>query len=216
MTRVAIVGHGPSMLESRQGALIDQYDIVVRLKRCQDTLRYPELYGTRTDIVCGSYTIARALKGIGGAKQYWVCLDSRHTGVTVSERNELIAFFSPATVRIDVELCNYWDEKYRERRDSFTVHPQMKQGDYSNRELGHNHSSIGTKALIHACHFIKPKAVHLFGFDNLASGRFTWSITRGPQWDGYPDHRWDVENKLVPEIANYFGVDIRFENKTVE
>lgn len=216
MKRIAIVGHGPSMLAAKQGALIDQYDLIVRLKRCQDTLRYPELYGTRTDIVCGSFTIARGLKGIGGAMHYWVCLDSRHVAVTVSDRDELIAYFSPAIVQMDVELCNSWDERYRAQRHTFKVHPQMKQGDYSNRELGHNHASIGTKALIYACHFLKPKEVHLFGFDNLASGHFTWSITRGPQWDGYPDHRWDVENKLVPVIAQTYGVDVNFVNRPIE
>lgn len=207
---VAIVGHGPSMLATKHGKEIDGSDIVVRLKRCQDTLKYPELYGTRTDIVGGSFTIARALKGIGGATRYWVFLDSRHINIDARDRESLIAHFDPHVVELEEQLCSDWDERYRALRDNFTIHPQMKQGEYSDGTLGHNHTSIGMKALLYACHFIRPKTIRLFGFDNLASGRFTWSVTRGPNWNAYPDHRWDVENRLVPEICSTFGTNIIF------
>lgn len=205
---VAIVGHGPSMLTSKHGVAIDACDVVVRLKRCQDTLQYPELYGTRTDIVGGSFTVARALKGIGAASRYWIFLDSRHVKVTPRDQAELRAFFSPARVEMDAELCWTWDETYRRQRRAFAIHPQMKQSEHSDLSLGHNHTSIGMKALIYACHFIQPERVRLFGFDNLASGTFTWSVTRGPAWNQYPDHRWDVEHDLVPMIAQSFGSEI--------
>lgn len=210
MTVVAIVGHGPSMLAAKHGGEVDGCDVVVRLKRCQDTLRYPELYGTRTDIVGGSFTIARALKGIGEATRYWIFLDSRHGKVTTSDQLELAAYFSPAVVEMDEQLCWSWDEIYRAQRCAFSAHPQMKQGEHSDRTFGHNHTSIGMKALIYACHFLRPTRIRLFGFDNLASGTFTWSVTRGPTWNEYPDHRWDVEHRLVTFIAQSFDTNVTY------
>ena len=53
---VAIVGHGPSLLEQEYGAEIDEH-IVVRQKRCEKTLEKPDQYGTRTDYICGSHLV---------------------------------------------------------------------------------------------------------------------------------------------------------------
>ena len=61
---VAIVGHGPSLLEQEYGAEIDEH-IVVRQKRCEKTLEQPEQYGTRTDYIAGSLLIVDDFPKIG-------------------------------------------------------------------------------------------------------------------------------------------------------
>ena len=76
--KAIIVGHGPSIMGEEMGHLIDEFDYVIRLKRCQHTLDLPQYFGKKTDIVGGSLTIAGALRDIP-AQQYWVFVDSRHT-----------------------------------------------------------------------------------------------------------------------------------------
>jgi hypothetical protein len=76
--------------------------------------------------------------------------------------------------------------------------------------LGHPHLSAGFHAILYACRFLKPSKVVLAGFDNIESGSFTWSITRGPDWGKYPDHRWDIEHDLLLDIGDEFGVEVSF------
>src|SRR6056300_1585257 len=122
---VVICGHGPSLLKRKAGELIDSYDFVVRQKRCQDTLRFPEHYGTRKDAVCGSWTIASQLPLIE-AGEIWVFLDSRHEKVTVGEiwraQKSLPAKILPG-------LCSTWNEKYRALRTPYTRPEGQKEFD---------------------------------------------------------------------------------------
>jgi len=210
--KAIIVGHGPSILAEPMGMLVDEHDVVIRLKRCQQTLENPDYFGTKTDVVAGSLTIAGELKGIGGADEYWIFVDSRHEnthpdvlesakrylsrpqkkGPTLNP--ELPPVGSPEhfnRVILDKELCDYWDQQYRNLRDEMG-------GE------GHNHTSQGMKALIYAMHHLRPDELTLVGFDNIATGEFTWSITRGPEWQHYPDHRWDVEHRLLQQVANAY------------
>lgn len=187
--KAIIVGHGPSMLVEPMGHLIDEHDKVIRLKRCQDTLTQPDHYGTRTDIVGGSLTIAAHLRGIGGAREYWVFTDSRHEDTPQDTLASVPFLFRGNECILDDDLCRQWDTRYRALRDEMGG-------------PGHNHTSQGFKAIIYACHHLAPEELVLVGFDNVMTGRFTWSITRGPEWQHYPDHRWDVEHKLLEQVQS--------------
>ena len=192
------MGHGPSLLEKLQGEVIDSFDYVVRLKRCLETLKYPEVYGTKTNAVCGSWTIRDKLPSLG---EKWVFLDSRHSGVLPSEVDNESRWY-----RMDRGLCDWWNRLYRLRRTPYKRPLGVQEFD----PLGHPHLSAGFHAILYACRFLKPSKVVLAGFDNIESGSFTWSITRGPDWGKYPDHRWDIEHDLLLDIGDEFGVEVSF------
>lgn len=194
--KAIIVGHGPSIMGEEMGELIDEFDIVIRLKRCQHTLDVPKNFGTKTTIVAGSLTIAGALRDIE-AEQYWVFVDSRHTDVDSAVLESAPKIFNPKPCKLDKNLCDSWDEIYRSKRDEMGGQ-------------GHNHTSQGFKAIVYALHFLKPDELVLVGFDNIYSGDFTWSITRGPEWKHYPDHRWDVEHVLIDELKKVYNIPIGF------
>lgn len=194
--KAIIVGHGPSIMGEEMGSLIDEFDTVIRLKRCQETLKHPENFGSKTDIVAGSLTIAGALRDID-ADQYWVFVDSRHTDTDPILIERTPRIFEPAPCILDKPLCDSWDELYRSKRDEMGGQ-------------GHNHTSQGFKAIIYALHYLKPDELILVGFDNIYTGEFTWSITRGPKWKHYPDHRWDVEHALLEDVKKTYNAKIGF------
>lgn len=189
--KAIIVGHGPSILGEKMGHLIDDFDKIIRLKRCQHTLDEPDYFGTKTDIVGGSLTIASQLRGIGNSPEYWIFLDSRHADVSRETLASIPFLFRGYECVMDRDLCTYWDEQYRQLRD--------KMGG-----PGHNHTSQGFKAIVYACQHLAPDELILVGFDNVMTGRFTWSITRGPEWQHYPDHRWDVEHALLEQVQREY------------
>jgi len=174
------------------------YDVVVRMKgTAASTLQAPEYYGTKTDIVGGSLTIAQKLKRVE-AKEYWIFLDSRHFDVSEETFNSIPHIFNGRGLIVDKEFCDAWDARYRELRD--TMGGQ-----------GHNHTSQGFKAILYALEFLRPDELDLAGFDNVMTGRLTWSVTRGPDWQNYPSHRWDVERDLLKQVAmEYPDTTIRF------
>ena len=49
--RVVIVGPSPHLIDSNQGSLIDQYDIVVRVNYFQTPIDIKQDYGSRTDVM---------------------------------------------------------------------------------------------------------------------------------------------------------------------
>lgn len=209
--RVAIVGHGPSLLQEEMGEIIDGHDIVVRLKDCTETLRHPRNYGRKTDVIAGAVTIAGKLREID-APEAWLFYDSRHENLDQETDNIARRVLKPRNIRADKGLCDEWDEKYREVREqlgSIEQHPQMKPSRYGD-ELGEKHLSQGFKAVLYAASMLRPEQITLAGFDNVATGDFSWSITRGPDWTGYPEHRWDVENKMLPMVEEAYGVEIGF------
>jgi hypothetical protein len=191
------------MLARKLGAEIDRYDAVVRQKRCAETLRFPEHYGIRTDYVCGSLSIASTLPAHVPGARYWVFVDSRHSHIpdSVLRKTEDAV---PCTILRGV--CDRWNELYRSRRVAWEKHPQMREFD----PLGHPHLSAGFHTILYACELLHPARIDLMGFDNIQTGTFTWSITRGPGYGTYPDHRWDMEHRMIPEVAGHYGVEIRF------
>jgi hypothetical protein len=199
---VIIAGHGPSLLSQRRGSEIDSFDYVIRQKRCQDTLRYPDIYGARKDAVCGSWTIAPELPAVG-AGEVWVFMDSRHQAVS-NEAAEDAQRRIPC--RIDRELCDTWNRLYRLRRTPY----QRPKGTQEFDPLGHPHLSAGFHTLLYACRFLNPAKVTLAGFDNIETGGFTWSVTRGPEYNRYPDHRWDIEHEMLLDVSQDFDTEIAF------
>ena len=201
---VAIIGHGPSMLEHEYGAEIDEHATVIRMKRCEETLKHPEQYGTKTDIVCGSYTIALMLPQHMPKNEYWAFLDSRHDDLPWSVVGRMV---EAVPCKILPELCFTWNTIYRALRTPYDT----PEGVQAFTPLGHNHMSAGLHTLLYACEVLKPREITLYGFDNIKTGSQGWSITRGPDWNKYPDHRWDVEHQMIPMIEKEFDVEVVFK-----
>ena len=202
MTTV-IVGHGPSMLEAKHGEFIDSHDVVIRQKRCSETLKHPEQFGTKTDIVCGSFTIAPAMKDDMPGNEYWVFMDSRHQKFPVSSY-EWVAENMPCTIL--KPLCDEWNARYRQYRTPY----EMPVGMQEFTPIGHDHLSAGFHTILYACEILHPDVIDLVGFDNIASGEFTWSVTRGPDYGKYPDHRWDIECEMIRDVETSYATRCNF------
>lgn len=202
---VVIVGHGRSAVGAGLGKEIDKHKRIVRLKvASEETLRNPTDYGTRRDILCGSWKIKDYLHNLI-ADEYWVFLDSRNTLVRSYEiTNELTRSI------VMPEICRKWTEWYVKARVPTWEQSslQIKSPVYSD-SLGHVHFSTGSYALVYAAHILRPKSISLVGYDNVLSGSFSKSVTRRGNWSKYPDHRWDTENLLMKEIAKEYNVEIR-------
>ena len=193
------MGHGPSLLEKPQGKLIDSFDFVVRQKHAP---RGPYL-GSKCDAVLGSWNQMRSIP-----EELWVFIDSRFEHL---REHDFDAARKRFDARIDADLCRKWDAIYRDIRTPLKEIPEyVKQHPRASDEFGHRHMSSGLHAIIYACEFLEPDTVHLIGFDNVKSGEFTWSITRGASWKAYPDHRWDVEHAMLEDIEREWNVGIEF------
>jgi len=207
--KAIIVGHGSSMLAEPMGMLIDEFDYVIRLKRCHETLKEPDIYGTKTTHIGGSMGICGGLMDIP-ANEYWAFTDSRH-----HDRPELLdpirRMFHKRKLPlfIDDELCRRWDKIFMDNRAEIDVHAQMKNSKYAD-EIGEKHTSQGFKGIVYACSHLDIDELVLVGFDNIHSGEFSWSVTRGPDWKQYPQHDWATEHRLIPLVAETYNVKIGF------
>jgi hypothetical protein len=209
--KVCIVGHGPSLQRERRGPEIDEFDKVIRQKRSETLLEHPEHYGTRTDIACYSLKLIQLGHIQLKADEYWSFVDSRFSKVKAETFEILKKKFEKkygAPLRIDKDICDFWNETYREMRTPFTRHPQQSATPYSD-DLGHLHMSAGLHTLVSACYFLRPKEIVLAGYDSVVSGDWTWSAARGEKWNAYADHRFDVEHEMLPIIASTYDVEIR-------
>lgn len=211
--KVAIIGHGPSIMDKESGDEIDSHDRVVRIKLLgYAALAYPEIFGTKKDILCMSMSMANMVNEVKNLdfKELWVFNDSRHNPSDKAQaRYEEL--YKKKKIVMDVRLCNDLNRYYRNLRTPFSVNNKMLQNNSSDKELGHNHCSAGLHSLLFACAKLKPETINLYGFDNIKTGDFTWSLTRGQDWDQYPDHRWDIEHKLVDVLRQAYKVNIGFK-----
>lgn len=201
MNKIAIIGHGPSMSGSNFGTLIDSYDIVVRQKAVSLNLvnNFFNDFGRKTSIICGSYTIKEALFWHPNAK-VWVFTDSRHEKLNIIPDKRFILLR---------DLCDYWNSLYRSLRTDNYIRNEKMTIHQTSSNIGHNHMSCGMHTIIYACEIFKPSSIDLFGFDNVKTGNFTWSLTRGESWNQYPDHRWDIENKMLNIISQKYSVEFK-------
>lgn len=197
---IIIVGHGPSMLEKERGDVIDSFDTIIRQKAIgmQEMRNRPQHFGNRTNILCGSATIRQQLQA---QCEKWIFFDSRHKTWKPSQCD-------PEVFRSDKPLCDLWNALYRGQRTDWTNEDHRIVGSRTSDNKGHTHMSAGLHTIIYACAFLKPDKITLVGFDNVRSGEFTWSVTRGEDWKGYPDHRWDIEKKMVDYITTLYKVKI--------
>lgn len=209
---VVIVGHGPSAINAMAGEEIDKYDVVIRQKRCEETLKHPDIYGTRTDVVSGSWTIGTLLPNHVKSEEYWIFLDSRHKNVKEKQIQGMKALYGEMNKRlfIDKDLCDAWNETYRDMRTPDYEFADRQERKETSDDLGHTHMSAGMHTIIYACKRLMPKTITLVGFDNIFYGDFEWSVTRGPNWHKYPDHRWDIEHQLIPMVSECYNVPIGF------
>ena len=200
-----IVGHGPSILHKQYGKYIDSFKYVIRQKA--NSIKYvkekPEWYGTKTTAVGGSPHQYKKLSKLKGVEK-WVYIDSRH------ESQNYDTEYNSETVKCNQELCRHWNQTFRDMRtDDWSRNPQESQ-KYSHPTLGHNHMSSGTHTILYTCHYLRPSKIYLLGYDNVRSGKFGWSVTRGKDWKNYGDHRYDVEQKMLPLFEKEFNTKIVF------
>ena len=203
-----IIGHGPSVLKKLYGSYIDSFDYVIRQKA--NSIKYvkenPEQYGTKTYAIGGSTGQYQAISQIKNI-QRWVYIDSRRD----PQKNYDLQYDNEGlNVKCNQSLCHHWNQIFRDMRtDNWERNPQEAQV-YSDPKLGHNHMSSGTHTILYTCHYLRPSKVHLLGYDNVRSGKFGWSITRGKDWKNYGDHRYDVEQKMLPLFEKEFNTKIVF------
>ena len=197
---IAIVGHGPSMVGSKLGETIDGNDVVIRLKRMIHLLKDKEDFGSRYDIGAGSLRILPMMKEMlqtAELKVPLMCLfDSRDKQLDQAQVNNVLAQCQPYEVYADRELCDELDKLYMVEVD--------KDLDFE----AVTHTSQGTKAAWLTANSFPRSTINLYGFDNVRDGTFNWSLTRGPEWDKYPNHRWDIEHRMIPMIAQMTGSKI--------
>lgn len=215
--KIAIIGHGPSLQRYKPGRDIDAHDKVVRLKRSRHLLQYPEHFGSRTDVVCGSATIGAALKDHweNECTDFWVFVDTRTEGLVNGKLNALVAYFEPNGIHVDPSLCKTWREHYRAIRSDYPLAQGQERKDRLSDDKGHLHPSAGTHSILYALDIHKPDVLRLYGFDSIATGAFTWSLTRGPDWTQYPDHNWETEQRMLNDIAAHYGYQIGVKDNLV-
>ena len=206
---VIIIGHGPSLVAQPNADYIDSFDYVVRQKMLStDMMKRPEHFGTKTDAIVGSWNQG---PWMNNKYERWVFIDSRFDHL---EDSAIRGMEEEYGVRIDKPLCDQWNVTFRKQR----TEPIRKLPDGMERKscsdnYGHRHMSSGLHALLYTCAFLMPDRITLIGYDNVQHGGFTWSLARGPEWKHYPDHRWDVEQKLVPQISKAFNVPVNYAEK---
>jgi hypothetical protein len=189
------------MLGSNSGKEIDLFETVIRQKAVGKHIldNNPNDFGSKVSYICGSWTIQNSL--FWAPVPVWVFCDSRHPNVKLSGNENF-------TVLLD--KCNYWNEFYRNKRTAGYVRNKKMAVHNTSSEVGHNHMSCGLHTIMYACEILKPSKICLYGFDNIKSGDFTWSLTRGKDWNQYPDHRWDIENILLLEFQERYNVHFEF------
>lgn len=186
--KICVVGHGPSLVGSKKGELIDSHDIIVRLKGCGKSLETPEDYGRRVDSLCMTTEVPGLVFAVV-AGCYWFypkngSYDELTTFNVIAKRG--------APFMIPLDLCNHWNDRFRGLNPS---HPNF---------------STGMAALIIAAHYYEPETITLAGFDTLLDPKIPYSrndvIPRtgvGPSL-----HDWENENKLLSLVEKAYDTAI--------
>ena len=161
--KVAIIGHGPSLLKAQKGQEIDGHDVVVRIKRSWQLPEiYPEFYGTRTDYVCGSMTLGEGVvkpwhdKGV---RKFWLFVDQRTKDLPTAMEETLDRDYGG--VHCDRELCAKWRDIYINLRWPIERDPQQVMNALLSDEMGHRHQSAGSHAIMYALDVLRPKSISL-------------------------------------------------------
>lgn len=216
--RIAIVGHGPSLLQENKGAEIDSHNLVVRLKRSKELLLHPEHYGTQVDCVVGSFVVGLALKKHWDhCGRFFLFTDTRTQDVTPQEIRGMQTHFFGVECIIDKPLCDYWIDAYRANRKTIELDPRQEPKGKLSDSQGHLHPSAGTFSIVYVLAHLKPESISLYGFDSLLSGEWDYSITRGEEYSQYPDHNFRAEKELLQLICSYYNYTLdNNENELVK
>lgn len=187
--KIAVVGHGPSMIGGGKGSYIDTFDKVVRLKGSGSVLGNSD-YGNRVDALCASTEVMGNFFKCD-SQEYWAY--PKNGGFDGNLAINAIAKLEKP-VMIPLLHCNYWNNRFKQMG---AVHPNV---------------STGMAAILIAIKRWNPKEIVLFGFDTLMNPEIEFdrnpSIPRtgaGP----YPNHDWKKEKQLLTVLENVYRVEIR-------
>ena len=182
--KVCIVGHGPSLLGSRNGVSIDSADVVVRLKQgWKQCLDNPDDYGTKVDVLMTSTETLGCFKGCGilSGKRYWCYpkygwFEPSHI---VDMENHVGKLFD-----IPLNMINKFNWNFRR----VSTHPNV---------------SLGMAAILYVKHYLEPAELVLAGFDTLLDPLKAFERNPNIPRTGigpYPDHDWKMENLLLQQL----------------
>lgn len=183
---------------------IDSFDFVIRQKAKGLNLLKTKKYGVKTQAFVGSLRHVSSIKSKDW--ETWIFKDSRFSDIESAKRiDSLIS----QGIRIDPSLCDHWNSLYRSFRTPSTPVGDNIKSYPSSDKLGSKHMSSGLHAIVYAAHFLPElDTLHLVGFDSIKTGEFTWSLTRGEEWNKYPDHRWDTEYLMIPMIEKKYNIKV--------
>lgn len=185
--KVIIVGHGPSLIGKGLGSVIDNYDLVVRLKGCVSVLGTPD-YGSRCDVLCMSTEVLGLAKNTK-PEVFWLypkrgLFNKQDVGMFVAEVGK--------PVLLPLELCINWNEHFR---NMGATHPNV---------------STGMAAILIAAEYMTPEQITLAGFDTLIDPKVTFtrndSIPR--TGTGVITHDWVKENVLLKQLSERYRFTI--------
>ena len=186
--KIAIIGHGTSLIGANKGELIDAHDVVVRLKGCGASLQFPHDYGSMTTAICMTTEVSQ-LAFETQAGSYWFypkngSFDQVATFKAVAELG--------APCMIPLKLMNFWNEKFR------------------TLETTHNNVSTGMAAVIIAAHYYEPEMITLGGFDSILDPDAPFE--RNPAIPrtgvGPSQHDWVAESKLLRVVEEAYGFKV--------
>ena len=184
-----VVGHGPSLMGAKKGKKIDSH-IVVRLKKGEDLLKYPEDYGTRTDYVCASTEVPGCFLGLP-AKEYWGYPKKGYYDETLVHE---VGKRLDSKILVPLNLCNTWNAWFR------------------GMGVSHPNVSTGMGAIIIACHRLRPINIYLAGFDTLLDPSIRFDRNSNVPRSGFgpfPNHDWAKENDLLKMLETAYECKIR-------
>jgi len=186
-----IVGHGESLIGDGRGAWIDAQDFVCHVNR---SLRQEDEQdsGSRSDAIAGQYHLTGLFAHYDFSEFWAVGLNAVRIAETPEIKSRLKKYEEPlgdTPLFCPGEAMLQWAKVYRRRR----------------KEECAKLFSNGLGAIICAC--VKGfKDINLLGFDCVEAGRLTTDFHRIVKIK----HDWEVESRMVGEMAEYYDTNIWF------
>lgn len=187
------------------GRRIDAHDIVVRIKHGHELMQSePNNYGTRMDCLCSTLKTWRPYWKL--KLQEWWGYRNFPTEIE-NQLDKLRLYFDQTYIRTEFEAVDYWLGVYRGMADVRSDHTN-KWSKYA-AEGDEPWCSTGMGAIIIAAAGYRPDTIRLVGYDNMWSGRRDnfESVMRERSWS-FPPHAWNIEKRILPMIAEHYGVEI--------
>lgn len=219
MAQTIIIGHGPDHVDSGLGEWIDKFDYVIRLGYYwwQQKEAHVKDYGTKT-----SFHVVPVHGRSCLEEQHNPPMPDYHLWLTHSFINRG-AFWHPVGL---------WERdlliQYKKFKPVICYYPLYYWNQYFKRNYNPRLGgfSKGVQAIILACHYLHPNQLFLAGFDNLwrgtAANYVTMAETKPSEIQGdarhavmmvdeiLTGHDWDAQGDLVADVAQMYGVQLRF------